>query len=152
MNITNCVLRTTQDKCGDSIYTAVLSLKYGTVAATAQIVGPLSFTGNSDLFQMQSLMAGIGPMPARNIQLAFWFDTFDAGGIPGNLVLYMPDTGELITVDPKNGNSVFNGACLSVNILPSYQVLIGMTENAGLAMVGQGVITLSTKERESYWS
>jgi hypothetical protein len=148
-NLINPRLVNTSGKKGETKYSAIMSLSYGTVAPTPQAVAGLTFTGNSDLFQAQSLMVGIQPIPIRNIQLAFAIPE-DTGGGPANLFFFMPDTGELISVPLTDDTAYLGSATFSVNILPSFQVQILRSEDQLSAMVGKGVVCLSTFERETY--
>jgi hypothetical protein len=121
-------------------------LSYGTIAASPQVIAGMSFSGNSDLFQMQSLMFGISPKQIRNVQLAFTFPN-DANTPFGDLYLFMPDTGELIAIPQENNSAV----TLSVNILPSFQIQIVRGADSIANMNGNGILTLSTFERDTYW-
>jgi len=147
MNIANSKLITTSDENNNPVYSAILSLSYGTVAVTPQQVGGLTFNGNSDLLQMQSLMGGFTPKQIRNIQLAFTFPN-DVNGPYNHLYLLMQDTGELIAVPQINNTCV----SISVNVLPSFQVAIIRGVDAGNGVTGSGIIALSTSERKTYWS
>jgi hypothetical protein len=161
-NIINTRLVTT--KHGDeSQYSAIMTLQYGSVAPTPQVFpsvpASFNFLGNCDLFQMQSLLTGIQVEPIRNIQLSFLFPENNTQ-MPPALFLFMPDTGELIIVSPNQPptselaasvNQMF-AVALSVNILPSFQIAIYRSENIVGSMDGTGVICLSTKTRETYWS
>jgi hypothetical protein len=151
MNILSERLLTTTDEDGESQYTAVLNLSYGSVVPFNFSYLGITFVGNTDLFQMQSLMSGIKVAPIRHVQLTFILPQDIVGG-PGNLFLFMPDTGQLISAPLTDTSDFLPSVSFSVDILPSYQVQIMRTQNNIAAINGIGVLCLSTRESQAYWS
>jgi hypothetical protein len=151
-NLLNPRLLNTQDENRNTQYSASLALVYGSVAPSQQSLNGGAFQGNSDLFQIQSLVFGIQPVPIRNIQGGFTFDS-NGGGSQGSLYIFMPDTGELIAIDQQDATAYTNG-CVSfcINILPSFQIQFIKAENHAGNMTGNGIFVLSTFGRHVYWS